>query len=191
MRQVKIATNEMIKEASKGDRLAQADLLACLEPLIISSIRKYHYRINSFEDLLQEGRILVLDCLRTYDPAKGAHFLAYAKLRLRYFYLEKNRSEEASLSLDMEDGEGLALVDGLKSTDDTEGDFILRLDLQRLRLALKGLTAIERQIVLDFYIENKSLKVIAQERNISYRTAINNKARAMGKLKEALTSKIS
>lgn len=71
---MKVADDEMIRGALKGDKERTVDLLESLEPLIISSIRKYYYRPNEFEDLMQDGRVKVLECLEDFDPTRGVHF---------------------------------------------------------------------------------------------------------------------
>ena len=185
---MKIADKDLIDRALAGSDGARVELLECLEALIRSSIRRYYYRPNEFEDLAQEARIKILECLEEYDPSKGVHFLGYVKSSLRFLFL--SMKDYPCLSLDYEsEGRG-CLVDLLVSHEDLEAGVIGREEISILRKALGTLTDLERDSVILFYIENKSIGEIAQSRGRSYRTIVNNKSRAMSKLKKYLDGKI-
>ncbi|TJX14408.1 sigma-70 family RNA polymerase sigma factor [Tissierella creatinini] len=180
--------NILLKESRKGDSLSRERLLKSLEPLIISSIRKYCNRPNEYEDLLQEGRVLVLECLDSYDESKGTHFLGYVKHMLMYYYLDKNK-KKVCLSLNEKignDGEE-EIIDLLESNDEDVLDTLIRFELGRhVKDSILKLTDKQRKIVFDFYIKGKKIDKIAEELNISYRTVVNIKNAALGKLKKHL-----
>lgn len=186
---MKIATEEVIEAALDGSGKDVEYLIECLEPLIKKSIRSYYYRKDEFEDLVQEGRLKVLECLRTYDPDRGVHFLGYVKMSLKFLYLNM-KDGGLVLSIDQEDGEGMRIIDGLASDDDIEEDLVLAMDRSILQDALGDLTIIERKVIYDFYIEGKSMVAIAEARGVSYRTVVNNKSRALAKLEEKLNGKL-
>lgn len=186
---MKVANQVLIDKARMGDLGAKAELLEALEPLIISSIRKYYYRPGEFEDLVQEGRVKVLESLADFDPARGVHFLGYVQSVLKFFYLNKNGARQV-LSLDYESESGEALVNFLEAEANIEEDYMAREGVMALRKAMSGLTDRERESLRLFYIEEISLGDIASSLGISYRTVVNNKARALKKLKEILDSKI-
>ena len=48
---------------------------------------------------------------------------------------------------------------------------------------MSTLTEIEKSVIVDFYYNKLSLYEIADKRGIKYRTAVNNKTRAINKLK--------
>lgn len=181
--------DQLLTHALQGNEKAQEDLFVALRPLILSSIRKYHYRSEQFDDLEQLGLIAVYECLQSFDPNRGVHFLGYVKSQLRYLYLEMNR-ERVCLSLDQPGPDGLAPIDLLEDEVNIEEDFLVRQDHLELSSAMSALTPTERQIILDYYYRGHSMKQIASDRGTSYRTVVNNKKRALNKLKDHLRNKI-
>lgn len=185
---MKIADNDLIEKALANDKDSIKVLIDCLEPLIISSIRKYHYRHKDFNDLLQEGRLEILRCLKTYDRSKGVHFLGYAKTCLRYLYLNMN-GEKKVLSLDYETEGEDPFISFLASEENLEEDFVLREEIRALRGAMEKLSAIERESIILFYLKGYSIGEIAKAKGLAYRTVVNNKTRGLKKLKSFLTGK--
>ncbi len=175
----------IIADAIKGSESGKALLLERLTPLVLASIRKYHYRPEDFEDLKQEGYLELLDALDTYNPEKGVPFLGYVKNCLKYFYLNKNRKPN-HFSLDMENEEGLCLLDTLADDCDLEADYLAKETSAALYHAWTSLTSIEQQVVYDFYFKGWDLKTIAKVRKVSYWTCVHNKKRGLNRLKKTL-----
>lgn len=175
----------MIKRALYGSLDDREKIIELLEPLIKASISKYYYRAHLYDDLVQDGRVQILHCFDTFDSTKGVHFLGYVKTMLRYYYLNRNRDME-HYSLDQTNEEGLSQMELLESEEDIEADFLESERNKKLNDALEQLTEIERSIVIDFYYKELSLNEIAELRSISYRTAVNNKTRAINKLRRFL-----
>lgn len=176
----------LLEAALLGEKWAVEELVRSLEPLIKSSIKKYYYRKHLYQDLIQEGRLCVCESLKSFDPSKGVHLLGYIKTKLSYLYLNMNREREFE-SLDIDLGDGFSLVDTLVSDTDIEKDFIRESFSSELSTALNELTKIEQEIIISFYIKEKSLSQIAKEMGRSYRTVVNNKERALNKLRARLT----
>lgn len=188
---MKVADNKMIEMARSGDGKATEDLIEALDPLIKKSIRSYYYRPGDFEDLAQEGRVEILKALESFDPTRGIHFLGYIKVKLKYFYLEKNKKEKRCLSLDWEGEEGQSLVDSLEADGDIEKDLVFSEDLKRLKDAMKTLTPREREVVMGYFYQGRSMVDLAKSLNIAYRTVVNTKTRAIEKLKDKFIGKMS
>lgn len=176
-----VITNEDIKKALEACVEKRGEIVEKLEPLIKSSISKYYYRFQDFDDLVQDGRLEILECFETFDPGKNVHFLGYVKTRLRYLYLNKNRIVEEE---SVENSDGTSLLDFLGSDEDVEADLMEKESLRELKEGLQSLAPKERETVLDFYIKNMSLKEIARAKGLSYSTVSNNKVRALKKLRE-------
>lgn len=179
--------DELLFNAREGDIMAKEEIINRLQPLIISSIRKYYNRHNEYDDLIQDGNVKVLECIGDFDAAKGAHFLGYVKTMLRYMYLDKNK-KKAHYSLNEMVGDGdMELIDLLVSED--RGPLELILDTEQSQLLegiLGGLTKRQRDVVQLFYLEKMKIEDIGILLGVSYRTVVNTKTRAMEKLRERI-----
>ncbi|MDO5718657.1 MAG: sigma-70 family RNA polymerase sigma factor [Tissierellia bacterium] len=178
----------MIERALNGSKEDIEDILLLLEPLIKASIKRYYNRNYLYEDLVQDGRLKLLEYFKSYDPSSGVHFLGYAKMMLKFYFLNRNRDRE-DYSLDDVNEDGLSLIDIIESDDDIESDFLCREEIEDLRIAMDSLTDIEKSTVIDFYFNNLSISDISEKRNVSYRTVVNNKTRAVKKLRDFLQDK--
>src|SRR5699024_6072888 len=88
-----------LKGAMEGDIKSIEYIIEDLHPLIINSIKRYYYKPDLFDDLIQDGRLLILECIKTYDESKGIYFLAYVKSKLKYLYLNKHKKKSELLIL--------------------------------------------------------------------------------------------
>jgi RNA polymerase sporulation-specific sigma factor len=187
LRRIKVykEIERLISKSNKGEEESKEELIKRLQPLIISSIRRYYNKVNEYDDLIQEGNLVVLQCLENYDKNKGTYFLGYVKTMLKFTYLNKHKEKICfSINQPVNDGEG-ELVDILESKGESPLDLLLEKEnYDLLYEALNILTDRQREVVIYFYVEDLSIGQIAEKLNITYRTVINTKTRALEKLKE-------
>lgn len=130
--------------------------------------------------------MVILESIKNFDDSRGVHFLGYVRTVLKYTYLNKHK-RKLDLSLNMPISEDKELMDLLESDDDGPLDIILRQEgLLKLRQALSELTDRQREVVIAFYFEGISMNAIAEKLDISYRTVVNTKVRALEKMKASL-----
>ena len=172
--------NELLQRAKKGDKEASGEILDRLQGLIFNSIQSYYNMKKEYEDLVQEGNLVVLDAIKSYDEAKGVYFLGYVKTMLKYYYLNKHR-RKIHLSLNMEAGEDQdELVDLLESGELSTLDRLIEFEeISRLRDALGQLTDRQREVIIAHYFEGLSINDISKRLGITYRTIVNTKTRAL------------
>ncbi len=181
---------ELLKESKKGDMKSKEKLLLKLNPLIISSIRRYYNRTELYDDLIQEGYEVVLKCLEDYDPSKGTKFLGYVKTMLKYKYLDKHK-EKYCLSLNEPVGDGKEEILDLLEGDEKEPiENIISSEENKLLLGgLKKLTERQREVIVHYYIESKTIKEISEILGVSYRTVVNTKTNSLKKLKKIMVKR--
>lgn len=174
------------KQAREKEEDAVLAILARTEKSIFAAMHKYAKKPFDTEDLYAQGVLLVLECIETYDEETGVPFLAYVHTRLKYHYLH-TRAEKQVWSLDEQAPESdCTRLDLLCADDDTEALLLQEEEREAVKEALKQLTERERKCVEGFYFHRLSLTEIAESLGIAYRTAYNNKTRALGKLKHLL-----
>ena len=171
---------EELRMLSKnGDKSSKESLLLKLDPLIISSIRRYYNNYSQQEDLVQEGYETILKCIADFDENRGVNFLGYVKVQLKFLYLNKHK-EKRNTSLNETIGEdGVELIDLLKGEENLLEDYIEKELKKSLIEAVLKLTKRQREILILFYVEKISIGEIAKRLGISYRTVVNTKTRAL------------
>ncbi len=178
--------NSLLELSKRGDIRAKEELVFKLKPLIMASIRRYYNKIEEYDDLVQEGYEMILEGIEEFDETKGSHFLGYIKLKLKYHYLNKHREKENHYSLNEPIGDGeLEILDTIEGQEVDPLDNLLQLELQEdLRKSINSLTKRQKQIIIEFYINQLSIGEIAEKLNISYRTVVNTKTNAINNLKK-------
>lgn len=171
----------------KGDKKAKEQLILKLNPLIISSIRRYYNKIDQYDDLIQEGYEIILLSIRNFNPNKKVHFLGYIKTMLKYHYLNKHKERQfLSLNETIEDGE-TEIIDLIESEEiDPIDNIVNKEEVQLLLGSLNYLTKRQKQIIIEYYINNLSIGEIADRLGISYRTVVNTKTAGINKLKKRM-----
>lgn len=180
--------DQLVVKAKGGDKSSKEEIIKCLNPLIYTSIKRYYNKGSDYEDLMQQGRLIVLECIENHDNSKGAYFLGYVKTMLKYLYLNKHKERKVnSLNESIgEDGED-ELIDLLESKELGLLDQYLKAEESfQLRQALSSLTERQREVIVYFYIENLSIPEISKRLNITYRTVVNTKTNALVKLRKFL-----
>ncbi|MBF8982992.1 sigma-70 family RNA polymerase sigma factor [Lutibacter sp. B2] len=168
----------------KVDKDAKADILERLRPLVISSIKKYSFGNEGFEDLLQEGYWKILSSFEEFDEEKGVPYLGYIKLQLKFLYLNRNKKDKIHLSLDYESEDGGCLLDSIKADVDIEDNFVFRDDIRRLLIEIDHLSYRQRKIIFMNCINRMSMVDAANELGISYKTAMRSKKAALDLLRQ-------
>jgi len=179
---------EHLIKARAGEMESKKILLEMLYPLIISTIKRYYNKEAEYEELLQEGRLVVLEAMESFDPNKEVHFLGYVKLMLKYYYLNKYK-EKRFLSLNEKTGEDNEeeIIDLLVYEEDSALDKIIKSEGSNMLLdAIFSLPQSQRDIIIDFYLERLSIPEIAKKYNITYRSVVYTKGKAIEKLRERL-----
>src|SRR5699024_4613845 len=108
--------DKLVVKAKKGDKESKEEILNRLEGLVINSIKKYYNNVHEYDDLIQEGNMVILESIASYDKRKGVYFLGYIKIMLRYSYLNNHKKRQhLSLNVEAKNGEGDELLNLLES----------------------------------------------------------------------------
>lgn len=176
---------DLVIKGREGDVKAKEAIVDKLTPLIIKSIRRYYNNLNEFEELLQDGRLQVLQCIEDYDINKGAYFIGYVQTMLKYLYLNKHKVKRTpSLNIKVGEDEDDELINLIADDVDIE-ELIVREEVKdELYRALEKLTKRQKEVIYYFYFGKVAIKDIAERLKISYRTVVNIKVQGLEKLRK-------
>lgn len=108
-------------------------------------------------------------------------YKAYESKRNKERYLKRRQQKFVAFSLDEE------WVQDISSDDDTVETVESQLEITKLRLAIKELTAREQGIIIDYFFNDFSLRSLSKKYGASH-TKINSEMKiALEKLKEYIT----
>ncbi len=180
----------LVERAKGGDTAAAQQVIDRLYPLICSAMRRHGHGLDR-EDLYQEACLIVLQCIKDFDPSKGIPFLVYVKKRVYFGLMNVGRQRVLAISLDKEleghDGDTCTLADLLVSPQLGVDETVVQSDeVRRLYCAIGKLSSKQRQVVLLHFFYGLKYKDIARARNIHYKSVLRLKDRALKSLKEHL-----
>lgn len=173
-------------QAAEGNLESKEELIVSLHPLIISSISKYYKGDEEFLDLLQEGRMMVLECVENFNRDLNVPFLGYVKSKLKFMYLSSSGySKVVSLNDSVGEDEE-ELINLIPSTMDIESQFLKDEGKMVLNGCIERLPKRQREIILDFYFNYLSVVEISKKYNLTYRTILNTKSSALSNLRKEM-----
>lgn len=185
-----ISYNELCFKAKNGDENSTVEILNKFNPLLISLAKKFPY--DDFNDMLQDGREVLILAIKEFDEKKGREFIAYASMQLKFHFLGMYRKRKPSLSLNAkandDDDEIIDLLesDGLSP----EEEFFKCVSIKNLKDALNSLTEKQKRIISLYFFRGKSLVEIANEIGIGYQSAVKLKNRAIERLRFVIKNDI-
>ena len=181
--------NKNLSLARLGDGSAKVDLINMLEPLIISSIKKYCPLPKEYEDLHSDCVLVILWCLENFDGKRS--FLKYVKSYLRYYLLDTFKYLKNEPQRDSVNEQGEDLLNYIEDDFNLEESLIKKTDEQILNEAINSLAKRQREIIILYYYKDMSLKNISQKLKISKWTVVAAKKQALDKLKKKLEDKLN
>ncbi|MEA5093576.1 MAG: RNA polymerase sigma factor [Sedimentibacter saalensis] len=176
-----IDINHIIQQSLKGDKNFQEILLKRLRPLIYKNIYKYwDVWDTEAEDMAQEGYILILMSLKTFDSKKNVHYLHYIKTKLEYFYKNQHRksgfrTNVSSLQDALHEYKTASSLSSIERIADQEEKY----DLMK---SIQNLSSEEQKIIYLYYFYGQSMQSISMNLGIKYGKVRSLKRQALSKL---------
>lgn len=162
-------------------------ILEKAHPLIISSINKYALGKGEFEDLYQEGVIVILESLEKYDETKGVDLFYYLKMRLKFYYLNYGRYNKKTISINEPIAEGIEIVDILMDESSCIEDILLSsIEVEEAYKALMDLNYEDRYIVEESIMRQRTLDDLAKELGMSRTTLFRRRKNAIKRISDKL-----
>jgi len=175
----------LVRGAKLKELECELALIKGFRPLIISFSYKYCFNKYEFEDYLNEGVLVILKCIASYEEELGVPFAGYLKKELFYNYVARAKKHQNLSSLDATLPNGTSnLLEVL--ADDTvaiEGDFVHREDLKALFAYLPLLRERRRWIIEEHYFKKQSFIAISVKMGVTSNSLVKLHRRAIQDLR--------
>ncbi|MDD4781299.1 MAG: sigma-70 family RNA polymerase sigma factor [Tissierellia bacterium] len=189
--------NHIIQKSLEGDKLYEELLLIKLLPLIFNNIYNYYsLHDNIVDDLVQEGYIVILEALKTFDKNLNVHFLQYIKIKLKFYYKNYFRNTKYERQIGSLDQRIEKYYNDIKYENifinnniSMEETFENNEEIKELIKNIQKLNIQEQEVLYLFFFQNLSMKKISKLLNTRYRTIVGRKYSAIKKLKKMMINK--
>jgi len=181
-----------LDKARNKDVQAMEMVMEMLTPLVTSSAKKYFLGDMPYEDLMQEGYLVIAECVDQFDADRGIPFLGYVKTTLRFHFMDlgrksiKEQCDSLNRSIKSADGD-ITLMDVI-ADEEASADGAMLHD-ERMKALVRGIRTLsprELQVISLNYFVGLNMCEIADELGIAYRTVVNTKVHALRKLETYL-----
>jgi len=170
---------KLVEMAKLRDPKAAEDILTRLRPLIYSHMRHDIAGMDK-DDLYQEACLLILECVKNFDAAKGVPFLAYVKRSMQYKMWNLKKTAVNEISLDEPTQDGTTLLDTLMSKDSSVDEQVFLIcKTDELKRALVSISKKQLQVLVMHYFEGIKLSDIAKIRGVHPKAVLHLKKRAL------------
>lgn len=185
---------ELVVGVKNGDKQALDNLIEKYKWMILKITRSYFLVGGDREDLMQEGRIGVMNAAKTFNGASSFKSYAYTCIRSSVFSAIKKAKSKKNLPLENyvplfgDDEEGKDKTEIVVGTAESpETGYINRETAEELSLKIKnGLSKFENAILED-YLKGYSYKEISERTGKTEKSVDNALCRIRRKIKVVLS----
>ena len=197
MKNIKEMTVDELVELYKTEKNGEIKDLALIEILnkmegyirsVLARTNRFLLQPTYYEDVIQDCKIAVLEQLKTYDPNIGTSFITYCYLPIQqktHVFITKNIYKNNSYNQKKYGKVEFSSLDNkldlFLSSKRFEEDSIRKLEILDL---LDNLNEINRFILIQFYINQESIKNISKKLGITEKAVKNRKEDSLEKLRK-------
>lgn len=180
---------ELLKKAKEGDRASIEALLNKFEPLIKKSSRKYY--INGYEqrDVKQLAYMAALKAIKKFDTEKSNYFPLYVKRTIQNsIYKELLKSKEKfNVNKTNKELKPITEIENIEDKSINIDEEIIRKERRDTLINLiNKMTVKEKELITKVFIEEKTLKKYAEEKNMKYHRVFYLKKKILQKIESFL-----
>lgn len=197
VKNIKEMTVDELVELYKTEKNGEIKDLALIEILnkmegyirsVLARTNRFLLQPTYYEDVIQDCKIAVLEQLKTYDPNIGTSFITYCYLPIQqktHVFITKNIYKNNSYNQKKYGKVEFSSLDNkldlFLSSKRFEEDSIRKLEILDL---LDNLNEINRFILIQFYINQESIKNISKKLGITEKAVKNRKEDSLEKLRK-------
>ena len=180
--------SQLWRECAAGNEEAREELILANRPMVYWLAKKLKVPYSTYQDLIQEGMIALINAVDAFDAGRNIRFstFAYYKIRGRMINFLQRVEARAPISVD----EALLLEESIDSSllynESSRSEWSI--DLEN---ALSQLSERESEIINALIMEGRVARDVADEKNIDISHVYRIRRKALAKLKSWLGLKES
>ena len=175
--------SQLWRECAAGNEEAREELILANRPMVYWLAKKLKVPYSTYQDLIQEGMIALINAVDAFDAGRNIRFstFAYYKIRGRMINFLQRVEARAPISMD----EALLLEESGDSSllynESSRSEWSI--DLEN---ALSQLSERESEIINALVMEGRVARDVADEKNIDISHVYRIRRKALAKLKSWL-----
>lgn len=176
----------LIKKAQGGDKEAIEETVKRFIPFIRKICRKIYVRGYELEDLIQIGKVSIIQAINNYKINRTYAFTTYVvnTVKINFYRLMKYKVNSISeISIEVIDNNWYKEIKAIAFNNSIENEIIKNEEKRRLYYEINKLSHNEKELIYWFYFENKTLEEYARKKGICYSSAVKRKRNAIKKLR--------
>ncbi|MHC1749560.1 MAG: sigma-70 family RNA polymerase sigma factor [Cellulosilyticaceae bacterium] len=183
-----MSITEMVQAYQQGRTAYSYDLWKRFAPLCTKWAYYTHIEGYDVDDFLQQSYLELVKCLEKYDINYGVAFEAYYKRHLYGYRANLIRKKREALC---REAEGCSLFEEIRDeTVDVQKAVETRLMVDAMLRSMKQLKPEEQALLIEHYIDQKSVRSMANSRDMKYKTVEAHIAKAKKKVKQMILEQI-
>ena len=142
------------------------------EGLIVNTIKSFHIVSRMFDDFFMEGQMMLFKAIRYFREDRNMSFTNFFKLLLRHRYIDLLKINQKEFTYQV-----------LTDDPDSYGKYVLNDNIYQDEVDVSKLSEFEKMIFIGLYIEEKTIKKLAEELSVSVKQIYTANARIKNKVK--------
>jgi len=165
---------DLWEKVKSGDEKAREEVIISYRPMVFWLANKLHVSPDSYQDLIQEGMVALIEAVDRYDSTRGVKFITYAYYRVKGHMINFLERSEAKAPEPIEIDESFYRHEVFYDED----------WLADLQEAMRSLTASEAEIITAIDMKGLTAKELAQRKGVDISYIYRIRRRAIAKLKK-------
>ena len=175
----RIDNSKLWAECAAGNEKAREELILANRPMVYWLAQKLKVPYNTYQDLIQEGMLALINAVDSFDPGRNICFSTYAYYKINGRMINFLQRVEAKAPAPVEDSEFEKQSDA-SALYDASNRSEWSIDLEK---ALSQLSERESDIINALVMEGRVANDVAAEKSLDVSNIYRIRRKALAKLK--------
>jgi len=169
--------NSIVLRAKKGDNEAMTKIIEKFTPFILKQCKNIYIKDYEIEDLIQIGRISLMNAVKHFKIENKKDFTGYAicSIKNNYNYEIRQRCK-FNYEISLNSSQSIYnMIEMFPSAEVIEDDYIYKMQIKQLYTFLGKLTKDDMELIEWVYLKQNNIKSFAKMKDLRYETCIRRK----------------